>query len=234
MQGLDATKKTYHVPSFTIRLEDYETKLCDRTLFLVARYGCPLGEWWDNNNHANYRIGFRKATGTSLSPLATPIPSAFAPLPVKDGEREKDSKHLAIPSIPQHLVSTVSQQRSFSAPNTLRYTPMTGTLVGIPVVSSSSKSAPAPPMLVRTMSSPYPPSPSQPLTHIEHPPSFATGQVQLLPRPDSPTTRETAAQSSSFIRKRLSLSNYVRPDSSPTDEKDARDMQEKKKQEATK
>jgi len=124
--------------SFTIRLEDYETKLADRTLFLVARFGCPSGEWWDNNEHRNYRVGFRKAASASLSPLTTPVPSAFQPVSAKDGEREKEGRGVTIPSVPQHLLVPQSQQRSFSAPNTLRYTPMTGTLAGIPVISTSS------------------------------------------------------------------------------------------------
>lgn len=55
---------------FTIRLEDYETKLAERTLFIVARYICPAGEFWDNNDSANYRVGFRRA---SSSPLPTPM-----------------------------------------------------------------------------------------------------------------------------------------------------------------
>ncbi|KIP02125.1 carbohydrate-binding module family 21 protein, partial [Phlebiopsis gigantea 11061_1 CR5-6] len=50
--------------SFTIRLEDYEAKLSERTLFLVARFAAchgALGEFWDNNRGANYRVGFRRA-----------------------------------------------------------------------------------------------------------------------------------------------------------------------------
>lgn len=224
-----------HFFSFTIRLEDYESKLADRTLFLVARFNSPDGEWWDNNDHHNYRVGFRKAVSASLSPLARPVASAFT---VKDGEREKDSSRVTIPSLPQHLLTPTSQQRSFSAPNTLRYTPMTGALAGIPVVSSSSpnKASPVPPMLVRSMSSPYPPSPSPPQPVDRQPPALApafTNPLQHIPRPTSPTARETAARTGSYIRRRLSLSNYVAPGNSPTEEK-KEVIEEQKKEEATK
>lgn len=209
--------------SFTIRLEDYETKLADRTLFLVTRYNCPTGEWWDNNDNRNYRVGFRKAVAASMSPLATPTASAYA-----SAKEDKENRSVNIPSIPAHLLTPVSQQRSFSAPNTLRFTPMTGTLAGIPVVSSPSRSSPAPPMLMRTMSSPYPPSPSFPMDR--DPP---TAQSHHIPRPTSPTARETAARTGSYIRRKLSLSNYVAPGSSPTEEhKNA--MEDEKKQDATK
>ncbi|KAH8094708.1 putative phosphatase regulatory subunit-domain-containing protein [Cristinia sonorae] len=174
--------------SFTIRLEDYEAKLAERKLFLVARYNYPGGESWDNNNHQNYRIGFRRSTSTS--PLATPVPAAFAPV----------------------------SQRSFSAPNTLRFTPMSGTLAGIPVVSPSPSRGSPPSTLTRTMSSPYPPSPSLSMDR-EPMPSTSSNPLQHIPRPTSPTTRETASRTSSYIRRRLSLSNYVAPGSSPTEEK---------------
>ena len=65
--------------NFAIKLEDYETYLWQRTLFLVVRYSAPgAGEWWDNNSGENYRITFR-----ALSPPVQPerkrgvaIPSA--------------------------------------------------------------------------------------------------------------------------------------------------------------
>lgn len=207
--------------------------MVDRTLFLVARFNSPDGEWWDNNNHQNYRVGFRKAVSASLSPLATPVPSAFT---VKGGEQGKDSSRVTIPSLPRHLLTPTSQQRSFSPPNTLRYTPMTGTLAGIPVVSSSSpnKASPVPPMLIRSMSSPYPPSPSQPVDREPPAPALAfTNPLQHIPRPMSPTARETAARTGSYIRRRLSLSNYVAPGNSPTEQK-KEVIEEQKKEEATK
>ncbi|TCD63497.1 hypothetical protein EIP91_005330, partial [Steccherinum ochraceum] len=213
--------------SFTIRLEDYETKLSDRTLWLVARFNCPTGEWWDNNSAANYRIGFRKALATpSLSPLSTPVPASISAAANKD----KESRGVVIPSLAtlpaQQWLSPVSasQQRTFNAPSSMRFTPTTGTLAGIPVVSSGKGSL-APPVLLRSMSSPYPPSPSFGVgmhNNNNRPPSpspLAIHPPQHTPRPTSPTARETAAQTSSYIRKRLSLSNYVAPGNSPTEER---------------
>ncbi|KZT27531.1 carbohydrate-binding module family 21 protein [Neolentinus lepideus HHB14362 ss-1] len=85
--------------SFVVRLEDYEHRLNERTLFMVARYTAPgVGEWWDNNDGRNYKVGFKKTT--------TP-----APAPTH-----------AEPSSP---VLSASQQGSFRAPSTLRSTPVT-------------------------------------------------------------------------------------------------------------
>jgi len=50
--------------NFSIRLEDYEAYLWQRTLFLVVRYSASsVGEFWDNNSGENYRIGFRPYSG---------------------------------------------------------------------------------------------------------------------------------------------------------------------------
>jgi Carbohydrate/starch-binding module (family 21) len=50
--------------NFSIKLEDYETFLWQRTLYLVVRYSAPgVGEWWDNNSGENYRITFRAHSG---------------------------------------------------------------------------------------------------------------------------------------------------------------------------
>jgi hypothetical protein len=50
--------------NFAIKLEDYETYLWQRTLFLVVRYSAPsAGEWWDNNSGENYRTTFRAHSG---------------------------------------------------------------------------------------------------------------------------------------------------------------------------
>ena len=54
--------------NFAIKLEDYETYLWQRTLFLVVRYSAPgAGEFWDNNSGENYRINFR-AHSASVQP----------------------------------------------------------------------------------------------------------------------------------------------------------------------
>ncbi|KAG8765153.1 hypothetical protein FRC15_007180 [Serendipita sp. 397] len=62
--------------SFVIRLEDVERKLAERTIYLVARYSAVgVGEWWDNNNGANYKLAFKKVAGNSPSaPKKGPSP----------------------------------------------------------------------------------------------------------------------------------------------------------------
>ena len=111
----------------------------------------------------------------------------------------------------------LSQQRTFSAPSSLRYTPATSTLEKIPIIAvppsptvqitpptaSPAKVVPtvveAVPPLIRSHSSPYPPSTPAP---------FSTKGV--TPSPTSPIIAEKAGN---YIRRRLSLSNYVAPGS---------------------
>ncbi|KAH7926838.1 hypothetical protein BV22DRAFT_323970 [Leucogyrophana mollusca] len=99
--------------AFTIRLEDYAHALGSRVLWLVARFRVdytypgaldphprpsplrdtpgPGGEWWDNNQGGNYRVGFRVAsdsgagngvggTGRQRREAARSSPGAFPPL----------------------------------------------------------------------------------------------------------------------------------------------------------
>ncbi|KAI0295032.1 putative phosphatase regulatory subunit-domain-containing protein [Russula brevipes] len=90
--------------NFAIKLEDYESYLWQRTLFVVVRYTAPgVGEFWDNNSGKNYRLTFRPHTGpvqperkrgtsapsptpfllsaTPTSPLASPVSVHHEPRP---------------------------------------------------------------------------------------------------------------------------------------------------------
>lgn len=72
--------------SFMVRLEDVERKLAERTIFFAARFSASgVGEWWDNNKGANYKLIFRKApTTTTPQPAKGPPPS---PLRFGDGPK---------------------------------------------------------------------------------------------------------------------------------------------------
>lgn len=226
-----------HFFSFTIRLEDYESKLSERTLYLVARYICPIGEFWDNNEGANYRVGFRRA---STSPLPTPL---GAPRLVTKGHTTGGG--------------ITAQQRTFSAPSSLKCTPVTGSAAvvnrvtadrrGVSVnvpggadddesevektpieqyiegsggdkpVSASTLVAPTP--LIRRHSSPQNPN--------------VSGSVLPLPV-RQPTHSHTAPQTSvksststRYLSRRLSLSNYVAPSPvSPTNDGEEKEVKE--------
>ena len=151
-------------------MEDYEAKLAERTVFLVVRYSPGTGgEWWDNNDGANYRVGFRRAT-------ASPLPSPA-------------------------LGVAHSQQRTFSAPSTLRSTPATGA-VGSPYAPPTRQLAPAPPQLTRSISSPFP---------ILAPPS-AEHQAQDRERMSE---KGLGSPTAAYLARKLSLSNYVAPAATP-------------------
>ncbi|KAI0778891.1 hypothetical protein BD413DRAFT_609439 [Trametes elegans] len=180
--------------SFTIRLEDYEAKLSERTLYLVVRYNPGSGgEWWDNNDGKNYRVGFRRAT-------VSPLPS---------------------PSLSLGLVN--SQQRTFSAPSTLKTTPTTASVSPFP--SSRRLAVPAPPQLTRSLSSPFP----------TLSPSLTDVQGQWKEREEKERERMTerglGSPTAAYLSKKLSLTNYVAPTASsivtppttpptPTEDKD--------------
>ncbi|TFK56451.1 hypothetical protein OE88DRAFT_18160 [Heliocybe sulcata] len=114
--------------SFVVRLEDYEHRLNERTLFMVARYTAPgTGEWWDNNNGKNYRVGFKKVVDS----------------PTK---------------APESPVINSSQQGSFRAPSTFKATPVSSTKSAGPAVSAAlsllNGGGKSSPLLTRTNSGP--------------------------------------------------------------------------------
>ncbi|KAG9126011.1 hypothetical protein FRC07_005230 [Ceratobasidium sp. 392] len=54
--------------TFTIKLDDIERNLPNRTLFCVVRYDAHgAGEWWDNNGGQNYRVEFERPAPTEGS-----------------------------------------------------------------------------------------------------------------------------------------------------------------------
>ncbi|CAE6364020.1 unnamed protein product [Rhizoctonia solani] len=53
--------------TFTIKLDDIERSLPDRTLFCVVKYDAHgVGEWWDNNHGENYRVEFERPESNGL------------------------------------------------------------------------------------------------------------------------------------------------------------------------
>ncbi|KAI0829006.1 hypothetical protein BC628DRAFT_1315760 [Trametes gibbosa] len=177
-EDTEATGPTWDRFSFTIRLEDYEAKLADRTLYLVVRYNPGNGgEWWDNNDSRNYRVGFRRAA-------ASPLPS---------------------PSLSLGIAH--SQQRTFSAPSTMKTTPATGSAPS-PFATSRQLAVPAPPQLTRSVSAPFP----------AMMPSFMDGQGQWKDHDqrqrEKMSERGLGSPTAAFLSKKLVLSNYVAPSSS--------------------
>ncbi|KZT43851.1 hypothetical protein SISSUDRAFT_1057383 [Sistotremastrum suecicum HHB10207 ss-3] len=95
--------------SFSIKLEDLESKLADRTMWLVVRYqanGEGGGEWWDNNAGANYRVAFQKSVAPAPAPSIPPsrtlafsspaqvaVPTRTASPPMKSNPGSKALSH---------------------------------------------------------------------------------------------------------------------------------------------
>ncbi|GJE99508.1 CBM21 domain-containing protein [Phanerochaete sordida] len=120
--------------SFTIRLEDYEPKLSERTLFLVARFSACngfMGDFWDNNGGANYRIGFRRVAAGPTSPLSTPRApqiQASASFPPSFGHSKKSASFSTVPHVSTFgptRYAAHKQQPSFTPPSAMRITPTT-------------------------------------------------------------------------------------------------------------
>lgn len=125
--------------AFAIRLEDYESRLADRTLWLVARYTAPgAGEWWDNNGHANYKVGFRPRVSAApvqqrKAPSAAPFLASSAAVPVPSPP-QRTAVH-ALAARPGPI------QRSSSSPN-----PPTVQTLGRLSLKHYAAPAPAPPL----------------------------------------------------------------------------------------
>ena len=136
--------------NFAIKLEDYETYLRQRTLYLVTRYTAPgVGEFWDNNSGENYRITFRSHSGPMQPdrkrgmsvPSTTPFLMSAAPaLPTAsrvsahDDPRPTFASPLRPPPIPRSAslpipaASTTGLRlnlRHYAAPNPPRAPPST-------------------------------------------------------------------------------------------------------------
>ncbi|CAE7053632.1 unnamed protein product [Rhizoctonia solani] len=80
--------------TFTIKLDDIERSLPDRTLFCVVKYDAHgVGEWWDNNHGDNYRVEFERPESNGLGLESGPskigtgdqssAPRSFNPLTYK-------------------------------------------------------------------------------------------------------------------------------------------------------
>lgn len=137
--------------TFTIRLEDYEARLLERTLFLVARYTVQgQGEWWDNNSGANYRVGFRSrpSSAASDSSPATNARKRGVSVPLPSAGPFTMSAAAPPPQVTQHEsrgTFSISKQQ-------------TSTLSPSPLVQSTASVALAsrPPPLARAASMPMP------------------------------------------------------------------------------
>ncbi|KZO93965.1 carbohydrate-binding module family 21 protein [Calocera viscosa TUFC12733] len=65
---------------FQVRLEDYERKIEERSLFLVVRYSANGQDWWDNNDGSNYKVRFLRAPPSAPNtPSSAPSGSASYP-----------------------------------------------------------------------------------------------------------------------------------------------------------
>ena len=167
--------------SFTINLEDFERKLHEKTMFVVARFSSPgVGEWWDNNDAKNYCVRFQKRVST------------------------RPSSQLASEVVRMSPVISHSQQRTFSAPSTLKSTPTTEAVQAV----AQGRQAPPPkislpPQNLRTHRLSLPPRPSPPVRHNSSP--------QPLTLSSLGKHRSAAAQLYASVPSKLNLMNYAAP-----------------------
>ena len=168
--------------NFAVKLEDYETYLSQRTLYLVVRYSVPgTGEWWDNNSGENYRVTFRAHSGTAQPErkrgvsISTTTPFLLSsgpspPLPsrvsVHDQPRPTFSPPLRSPAIPRSASLPIQTLSTVGFRLNLRH-----------------YAAPTPPP--RNPISPDAPRPQPPL---ETSPVIPNGQPATLTPPETPTS----------------------------------------------
>lgn len=169
-----------------INLEDFERKLHEKTLYLVARFSSPgVGEWWDNNGTDNYRVRFRKRTTT------------------------KPGSQLAKEVVRMSPAISHSQQRTFSAPSTLKSTPTTE---AVQAVAQGRQEPPPkislPPQNLRAHRMSLP-RPSPPIRHNSSPQPITLSSLGK--------NRSAAAQLYASVPTKLNLMNYAAPTTPSTD-----------------
>jgi hypothetical protein len=112
--------------TFTIKLDDIERNLPNRTLFAVVRYDAHgVGEWWDNNNGQNYRVEFERPAPTDAngSKASTTGDQSSAPIPFNPGLFTYQSSAVApppAPAPPAHLTKPRSYSTSVVAPPAIK------------------------------------------------------------------------------------------------------------------
>lgn len=162
-----------------INLEDFERKLHEKTMFFVARFSSPAaGEWWDNNDAKNYCVRFQKRVNTK-------------PVTQFDGARVSP-------------VAAHSQQRTFSAPSTLKSTPTTEAIQAV----AQGRQAPPPkimlpPQNLRAHRASLPPRPSPPVRHNSSPQPITLSSLGKH--------KSAAAQLYASVPSKLNLMNYAAP-----------------------
>ena len=177
--------------NFTIRLEDFERKLSEKTIHLVVRFTSPgTGEWWDNNSGRNYHVCFKPAAdpkdGASSSTATDP--ARFSP------------------------VMGNSQQRTFSAPPTLKGTPTTEAVQAVAKAQppSTTKLTLQTSFAIgagRRHSSSSPRSPT---------PSRSNSSPSISSSPSSNNFPTSAAYMRASLPTKLNLLNYAAPSQSPS------------------